>query len=67
MNREAYQIGGHLLGITIGNNNLYDTNHKFLTLNFFPFIFMILLGEKDLTFRIHIFNYLKFSLSLQTG
>ncbi len=67
MENKAFRIGGNILGITIGSDNTLDAKHKFLSLNFFPFMLIFMLGERDISLIIDIFNYLKVSLSLKTG
>ncbi len=65
MNDKTYGLGGTILGAWIGETQVEDEQQRFIRINLFPFIFMFIINNVSSCIRIHIFNYIKISLTIE--
>jgi len=65
MDNKTYGLGGTILGAWIGKTQIKDEQQRFIRINLFPFIFMFIINNVSSCIRIHIFNYIKISLTIE--
>ena len=65
MNDKTYGLGGTILGAWIGETQIKDEQQRFIRINLFPFIFMFIINSVSSCIRVHIFNYIKISLTVE--
>jgi|TARA_Y100000310_G_C20318185_1_gene639460 hypothetical protein len=65
MDDKTYGLGGTILGAWIGETQVEDEQQRFIRINLFPFIFMFIINNVSSCIRIHIFNYIKISLTIE--
>ena len=65
MDYKNYGLGNILLGAWIGKTQVEKEEQRFIKINLFPFVIMVILNNSTSCIRIHIFNYIKISLSIE--